>query len=145
MFRGEIFAYPLFLQNDLATKTNCKFFCTDIMCRYWPYLQKVAQAFPEMKKLSQMKPFLSVMHAKGHSTKCEVQWGGKNQTGAGTTIGEEVEQVNSFLSRVALTTKYMSKAARVDMITLHARGWNERKKRNLHKYLSTRYLKVSKN
>ncbi|XP_058624297.1 uncharacterized protein LOC131535808 [Onychostoma macrolepis] len=58
-----------------------------------------------------------------------VQWGGKNQIGAGTTIGEEVEQVNSFLSRVALTTKYMSKAARVDMITLHARGWNERKKR----------------
>ncbi|XP_052445521.1 uncharacterized protein LOC127987303 isoform X1 [Carassius gibelio] len=144
MFRGEIFAYPLFLQKELATKTNCKFFCTDIMCRYWPYLQKVAQAFPEMQNLTQMKPFLSVMHAKGHSTKCEVQWGGKNQTGAGTTIGEEVEQVNSFLSRVALTTKYMSKAARVDMITLHARGWNERKKRNLHKYLSTRYLKVSK-
>ncbi|XP_048066670.1 uncharacterized protein LOC125280281 isoform X3 [Megalobrama amblycephala] len=141
MFRGEIFAYPLFLQNELATKTNCKFFCTDIMCRYWPYLQKVAQAFPEMQNLTQMKPFLSVMHAKGHSTKCEVQWGGKNQTGAGTTIGEEVEQVNSFLSRVALTTKYMSKAARVDMITLHARGWNVRKKRNLHKYLSTRYLK----
>ncbi|XP_059378247.1 uncharacterized protein LOC132114148 [Carassius carassius] len=144
MFRGEIFAYPLFLQKELATKTNCKFFCTDIMCRYWPYLQKVAQAFPEMQNLTQMKPFLSVMHAKGHSTKCEVQWGGKNQTGAGTTIGEEVEQVNSFLSRVALTTKYMSKAARVDMITLHARGWNERKERNLHKYLSTRYLKVSK-
>ncbi|XP_026100170.1 uncharacterized protein LOC113071007 isoform X3 [Carassius auratus] len=142
MFRGEIFAYPLFLQKELATKTNCKFFCTDIMCRYWPYLQKVAQAFPEMQNLTQMKPFLSVMHAKGHSTKCEVQWGGKNQTGAGTTIGEEVEQVNSFLSRVALTTKYMSKAARVDMITLHARGWNERKKRNLHKYLSTRYLKT---
>lgn len=41
-----------------------------------------------------------------------VQWGGKNQTGAGTTIGEEVEQVNSFLSRVALTTKYMSKAGK---------------------------------
>ncbi|KAL1256647.1 hypothetical protein QQF64_012192 [Cirrhinus molitorella] len=47
---------------------------------------------------------------------------------AGTTISEEVEQVNSFLSCVALTTKYMSKAARVDMITLHARGWNVRKK-----------------
>ncbi|XP_066507714.1 protein Daple-like [Hoplias malabaricus] len=42
----------------------------------------------------------------------EVQWGGKNQTGAGTTLGEEVEQVNSFLSRVALTTKYMSKAGK---------------------------------
>ncbi|KAL1282339.1 hypothetical protein QQF64_001142, partial [Cirrhinus molitorella] len=34
---------------------------------------------------------------------------------------------------------------RVDMITLHARGWNERrkkKKKNLHKYLSTQYLKT---
>ncbi|XP_066507850.1 uncharacterized protein [Hoplias malabaricus] len=142
MFRGEIFAYPLFLQKELAAKTNCQFFCTDIMCRYWPYLQKVAHVFPELKILTQMKPFLSVMHAKGHSTKCEVQWGGKNQTGAGTTLGEEVEQVNSFLSRVALTTKYMSKAARVDMITLHARGWNERKKRNLHKYLYKCYVKI---
>nr|XP_055065315.1 uncharacterized protein LOC129447577 isoform X1 [Misgurnus anguillicaudatus] len=28
------------------------------------------------------------------------------------------------------------------MITLHARGWNERKKRNPHKYFSTRYLKT---
>jgi len=72
MFRGEIFAYPLFLQKELATKTNCKFFCTDIMCRYWPYLQKVALAFPEMQNLTEMKPFLSVMHAKRHSTKCEV-------------------------------------------------------------------------
>lgn len=142
MFRGEIFAYPLFIQKELAAKTTCTFFCTDIMCRYWPYLEKVAKALPETKNLLKMKPFLSVMHAKGHATKCEVQWGGKNQCGAGTTIGEEVEQVNSFLSRVALTTKYMSKAARADMVTIHARGWNLRKKGSLHKYLSKRYLKT---
>ncbi|KAI4819445.1 hypothetical protein KUCAC02_004691 [Chaenocephalus aceratus] len=37
-------------------------------------------------------------------------WSGKNQEGAGMTAGEEVEQVNSYLSRCALTTKYMSKA-----------------------------------
>ena len=36
--------------------------------------------------------------------------GGRNQEGAGTTIGEEVEQVNSFLSRAAICSKYMSKA-----------------------------------
>lgn len=142
MQRGEIFAYPMFLQKEVASKTNCRFFCTDIMCRYWPYLQKVAKVVPCMQQLTEMKPFLSVMHAKGHSTSCEVQWSGKNQTGAGTTIGEEVEQVNSFLSRVALTTKYMSKAARVDMITLHAKGWNEQKKKNLHTYLSQRYIKT---
>lgn len=72
MYRGEIFAYPLFLQKELASKTNCQFFCTDIMCRYWPYLEKVVKALPDLKNLVQMKPFLSVMHAKGHSTKCEV-------------------------------------------------------------------------
>ncbi|KAL2095799.1 hypothetical protein ACEWY4_007947 [Coilia grayii] len=97
MYRGQIFAYPLFLQKELASKRNCQFFCTDIMCRYWPYLEKVVKALPDLKNLVQMKPFLSVMHAKGHSTKCEVQWGGKNQAGAGTTLGEEVEQVNSCL------------------------------------------------
>ncbi|KAK0154625.1 hypothetical protein N1851_003063 [Merluccius polli] len=44
-----------------------------------------------------------------------VRWGGRNQEGAGNTIGEEVEQVNSFLSRAALTTKYMTKPHRADL------------------------------
>ena len=39
-----------------------------------------------------------------------MRWGGRNQDGAGNTVGEEVEQVNSFLSRAALTTKYMTKS-----------------------------------
>lgn len=46
----------------------------------------------------------------------QVRWGGRNQVGAGNTVGEEVEQVNSFLSRAALTTKYMTKS-----------GWLKRK------------------
>ncbi|XP_059918294.1 uncharacterized protein LOC132465616 isoform X2 [Gadus macrocephalus] len=142
MFRGEIYAYPLFLQKEVSLGHNIQFFCTDIMCKYYPYLQKVCEAFPDLVPLLQMKPFLSVMHAKGHSGKCEVQWGGRNQEGAGMTVGEEVEQVNSFLSQVGLTTKYMTKSARTDMITLQARGWNMRKKSNLHEYLSQRYVKV---
>ncbi|GAA6081424.1 uncharacterized protein LOC125139385 [Tachysurus ichikawai] len=60
--------------------------------------------------------------AVSHATKCEIKWSGRNQEGAGTTAGEEVKQVNSYLSHCALTTKYMSKAARVDMVTLHAVG-----------------------
>jgi len=40
----------------------------------------------------------------------QVRWGGRNQDGAGNTVGEEVEQVNSFLSRAALTKKYMTKS-----------------------------------
>ncbi|KAI4800769.1 hypothetical protein KUCAC02_007067, partial [Chaenocephalus aceratus] len=38
----------------------------------------------------------------------------------------------------------MSKARRTDMITIHARGWNLRKKQNLHRYLSQRYVKTKK-
>ena len=40
----------------------------------------------------------------------KIKWSGRNQKGAGTTAGEEVEQVNSYLSRCALLTKYMLKA-----------------------------------
>ena len=72
MFRGEIFAYPLFLQKELAMAYKIQFICTDIMCKYYPYLQKVCKSFPELLPLLQNRPFLSVMHAKGHSGKCEV-------------------------------------------------------------------------
>ncbi|RXN18986.1 hypothetical protein ROHU_007557 [Labeo rohita] len=77
---------------------------------YWPYLERMAEKLPELQPLTMMKPFLSVMHAKAHTGKCEVRWGGRNQGGAGNTVGEEVEQGNSFLSRAALTTKYMTKS-----------------------------------
>ena len=73
MYRGEIFAYPLFLQKELQAATNVQFYCTDIACKYWPYLEKMAVSILELQPLLQMRPFLSVMHAKAHSTKCEVQ------------------------------------------------------------------------
>ncbi|XP_056441143.1 uncharacterized protein LOC130378391 isoform X2 [Gadus chalcogrammus] len=141
MFRGEIFAYPLYLQQDLGEKHKIEFVCTDVMCKYYPYVQRVVEKFPELQYVLQMRPFLSVMHAKGHSTRCEVEWSGRNQKGAGLTVGEEVEMVNSYLSRVATTTKYMKKARRTDMITLHARGWNMGKVKVLHRYLAKRYVK----
>lgn len=53
-----------------------------------------------------MKPFLSVFHAKAHDFKSEVKWSGAYLEGAGSTLGEEVEQCNSFLSRIAVTTKH---------------------------------------
>ncbi|KAG1925408.1 hypothetical protein F2P79_025558 [Pimephales promelas] len=40
MYRGGIFAYPLYLQKDLQAATNGQFYCTDIACKYWPYLEK---------------------------------------------------------------------------------------------------------
>ncbi|XP_030294392.1 uncharacterized protein LOC115594434 isoform X3 [Sparus aurata] len=142
MYRGEIFAYPVFLQKELQAATKGQFYCTDIACKYWPYLEKLAVSVLELRPLLQMRPFLSVMHAKAHSTRCEIIWSGKNQEGAGTTAGEEVEMVNSYLSRCALTTKYMTKSARNDMLTVHAIAWNRRKQDSLHLALSSRYVKT---
>ncbi|XP_067270736.1 uncharacterized protein [Pseudorasbora parva] len=142
MFRGEIFAYPLFLQKALS-KENVSFFCSDVACKYWPYLKRVVEHCPELRPLLNMRPLLSVMHAKAHQWSCEIKWSGRNQEGAGLTIGEEVEQVNSFLSRAAICTKYMSKAARSDMLTVLASAWNKRKSENLAKCLSQRYIKTT--
>lgn len=71
MFRGEIFVYPLYLQKQLASQ-NVQFFCSDVVCKYWPYLQRVVGHCPELPDLLNMRPFLSIMHAKAHSWMCEV-------------------------------------------------------------------------
>ncbi|XP_065140166.1 uncharacterized protein [Paramisgurnus dabryanus] len=146
MFRGEIFAYPLFLQKKLAERSQgtIKFFCSDVACKFFPYLHRVSKNCLELQPLLDMRPFLSVMHAKAHAWKCEVKYGGAYQEGAGSTIGEEVEQVNSFLSRLAITTKYMSKSGRGDMITMQAMSWNKRKLLNLGQALVARFLKTQK-
>ncbi|CAL8406585.1 unnamed protein product [Arctogadus glacialis] len=143
MFRGEIFAYPLYIQQKLANLTPT-FYCMDVTCKYWPYLNKVARSCPELQHLLSMKPFLSVFHAKAHDYKCDVKWSGAYQEGAGLTLGEEVEQVNAFLSRIAVTTKHMSKAGRTDMLTLLAMRWNQQKTDNLATSLSRRYLRTTK-
>ncbi|CDQ70328.1 unnamed protein product [Oncorhynchus mykiss] len=115
--------------------------CTDVICKFWPYLTKVALHCPELATLLDMKPLLSVMHTKAHRLKCQIKWGGRNQEGAGTTLGEEVEQ--GFLSRAAICSKQMSKGARTDMLTIQAMGWNRRKNNNMHRVLSRRYLKTT--
>ncbi len=40
MLKGDIFAYPLFLQKELAMAYNVEFICSDIMCKYYPHFQK---------------------------------------------------------------------------------------------------------
>ncbi len=74
MFRGEIFAYPLFLQKKFAEKSQgtIQFSCSDVACKYFPYLQRLSKNCPELQSLLDMRPFLSVMHAKAHSWKWEV-------------------------------------------------------------------------
>lgn len=72
MFRGEIFAYPLYLQRHVSSKP-VTFFASDVACKYWSYIQKVVKKCPELGELVNMRPFLSVFHAKGHQIKCEVR------------------------------------------------------------------------
>ncbi|KAI4803000.1 hypothetical protein KUCAC02_006563 [Chaenocephalus aceratus] len=69
-------------------------------------------------------------------------WSGKNQEGAGMTAGEEVEQVSSYLSCCALTTKYMSKAARLDMLTARSTRYVKTSKRLLEETASLEELKT---
>ncbi|KAF3851931.1 hypothetical protein F7725_005286, partial [Dissostichus mawsoni] len=61
MYRGEIFAYSLYLRQKLASSM---FFCMDVTCKYWPYLQRVTKSCPELQHLLDMKPFLSVFMPK---------------------------------------------------------------------------------
>ncbi|ROI15872.1 hypothetical protein DPX16_0564 [Anabarilius grahami] len=75
MYRGEIFAYPLYLQKELMP-AKAKFFAMDVACKYWPYLEKAARVLPALQELTEMKPFLSIMHARAHATKCEIKWSG---------------------------------------------------------------------
>ncbi|XP_058619720.1 uncharacterized protein LOC131532228 [Onychostoma macrolepis] len=70
MYRGEIFAYPLYLQKELMP-AEAQFFAMDVVCKYWAYLEKAASVLPALQDLTTMKPFLSEMHARAHATKCE--------------------------------------------------------------------------
>ncbi|CAM4428457.1 unnamed protein product [Leuciscus chuanchicus] len=91
----------------MAERANVTLFAMDVICRSWPYLSKVADNFTDMQPLMEMRPFLSVMHAKAHTAKCEVRWGGRNQDGAGNTVGEEVEQVGGELLPQVEEFKYL--------------------------------------
>ncbi|KAI4811121.1 hypothetical protein KUCAC02_014040 [Chaenocephalus aceratus] len=87
---------------------------------YWPasvsistlYTLDLLSSFEELKVISPGFSRQAFAKLLEHRTKCggRIIWSGKNQEGAGMTAREEVEQVNSYLSRCALTTKYMSKA-----------------------------------
>nr|XP_045587916.1 uncharacterized protein LOC123749834 [Procambarus clarkii] len=90
----------------------------------------------------QAKPFLGVLHAKGHAWYCQVLYGGRWQEGSGMTLGEEAEQVFAYLSRYNSTTKNMLKAERTEELTEGAVFWNHRKIDGLARALVTRLRKA---
>lgn len=67
MYRGEIYAYPLLLQQHFLTRKPVLFFWQDVVCKYWPWLKHINK---EVAKA--ITPALSVMHSKGHAWHCEV-------------------------------------------------------------------------
>uniref|UniRef100_A0A7M5X014 CxC3 like cysteine cluster domain-containing protein n=2 Tax=Clytia hemisphaerica TaxID=252671 RepID=A0A7M5X014_9CNID len=139
MFRGEIFGYAHYLQKDHMVSKNVKFIWYDVICKYWSWLKSNDPFLAE-----EMKPALSVLHGKMHQMSCQIGFGGRWTKGAALTTGEETEQVNSYLSRLTNTTKYMLPQNREDTITEFAMEWNQRKVKRLSKSLMKKYTKVEK-
>lgn len=42
---GEIFAYPMYLHNELMS-SKPRFIAMDVICKYWPYLHKSVHKHP---------------------------------------------------------------------------------------------------
>jgi len=138
MFRGEIFGYAhYYLQKFLMVPKNVEFIWYDVICKYWTWL---SSRDPFMA--NDMKPALSILHGKMHQMSCQIGFGGRWTEGAALTSGEETEQVNSYLSRLSNTTKYMLPQHREDTITEFAMDWNKRKVEKLATSLVKRFKKV---
>ncbi|XP_028409280.1 uncharacterized protein LOC114531881 isoform X1 [Dendronephthya gigantea] len=143
MFRGEVYGYAHYLHLNFVHPNNVRFLWEDVICKYWPWAKRVTSEQNKMA-LTDTKPALSLMHGKSHSWNCQVIWSGRWQEGAAATPGEEVEQINSYLSRLGSTTKNMIASGREDCITEHLLSWNKRKICNLPKLLVLRLKKTEK-
>ena len=51
MFAGEQYGYALYLHKELMLNFNIQFLWQDIMCKYWPWLEKVCTRMPELSHL----------------------------------------------------------------------------------------------
>ncbi|XP_046862765.1 uncharacterized protein LOC124456337 [Xenia sp. Carnegie-2017] len=151
MFRGEIYGYSNYIHVHKMIPNNvkyiwqdiiCKYYIwQDIICKYWKWAVKASKS--DESNAHEIKPALSVMHAKAHNWTCQVHWycGRTVAKGSAYSTGEEVEQINSYLSRLANTTKYMLPESREELITEHALAWNKRKICDLSSSLCKRYAK----
>ncbi|XP_067055175.1 uncharacterized protein [Acropora muricata] len=139
MFQGELFGYANYIHLKKMIPSGVKYFWEDIVCKYWKWARKAGGLDG-----SNMKPALSVMHAKAHNWTCQVIWGGRWQVGSACSTGEEVGQINSHMSRCGNTTKYMLPENREELITEHVLPWNKRKIFDLVQSLEKRYTRAIK-
>ena len=69
MFRGEIYGYANFIRVHKMIPNSVEYMWENIICKYW----KWAKSIPDNGMGQQnMKPALSVMHAKAHNWSCQV-------------------------------------------------------------------------
>lgn len=102
MYQGELYGYANYIHVKKMIPAGVTYFWEDIVCKYWKWAKKAGGV-----EGSGMKPALSVMYAKAHNWTCQVIWGGRLQEGSACSTGEEVEQINSYMSHCGNTTKYM--------------------------------------
>ncbi|XP_043246029.1 uncharacterized protein LOC122393759 isoform X2 [Amphibalanus amphitrite] len=128
MYRGESYAYSHYLHQSRFPAV--KYYASDIVCKYWPWTQRVSRRWPEYDTHGS-EPFLSVMHATGHAYYCQITFGGFWREGSGWSVMETTEIANAFLSRACNTTKYMTSAQRNDALTDMVLKYNEEKHRRM--------------
>ncbi|XP_066933858.1 uncharacterized protein [Clytia hemisphaerica] len=140
MFRGEVFGYPYFLIKNFMVPRRTSFCFADVMCKLWPFMRRDD---PSMN--DQIKPALSIMHAKGHALECQVVWSGEWLDGTGRSTGEETEQLFSYLSRFGNSTKYQLPEKREETLTEVVLHWNKTKIKKIVPDLVKRYHKNEDN
>lgn len=73
IYQGETYRHIHYIHNILHRQFHCTFLCYDVICQYWKWACKVGQIFKEYESMtSEMKAFLSRMHAVAHVWWCYV-------------------------------------------------------------------------
>lgn len=73
MHHGETFTHTHYM-HYLCWKLNCKYFCYDVICRYWQFAERTGEKFPEFANMTyNMDGFAPMMHIKAHGLSCQVK------------------------------------------------------------------------
>ncbi|KAK9865611.1 hypothetical protein WJX84_009883 [Apatococcus fuscideae] len=83
------------------------------------------------------------MHGLLHAWPCQVKYGAGWAPGMAAGSGEESEQLFSFLSRLAYTTRNMGMARSNDSLTAACLRWGERKRSTMAQALRNRYVRMT--
>lgn len=65
------YGYSHYLHEKVFAPCGVQWLWQDIVCQYWPWAQSKSPLFSQSRAM-EMKPALSVMHAKAHSWHCQV-------------------------------------------------------------------------